>query len=738
MPKQRQTCTRCSMRRQKCDRKSPCTRCVQNKEAHLCTTEWSSGYNPAIHRKYPRKALLNGTREAGIKPQAYSSTTSLPNDVHSPMTMPFRMSGNLEQPLRDPSYISAANSTTSTDSTSGLTAAPLESEVLATYGRSEFADISVASLLSAKEEYEFQLSLREHAQNVGTANSSSKEKRSHSFSPAAQSVEVHHLQSLLPPKEQVLQMIDYHSRCMAYWVGSVYDEPSFRESVLEAYNGTEQISLCKHDWLWSALLFSILSASMIGSSEEISKSWGYSNAEKMRLSRTWGHSLISCLHLGDFASKYHIYSVQAIFNMHTSEHLVGSTKEWAVYQATGLVIARGLGMHRLGPHPEDDIAPADMTTKQKEALKQREYGRRIWCGLASQDWLCSTSQGNYNVQRRHYTSILPRPFEKETWAPVKDDNSPVDTMVTVFLHQVAYELSHYLDEMLDAPDISAKYNVVLKYDAIIRSIHLDKMPKFLRRSTPYDPAWDKWPWVFWARRSYEASAAHKVIMVHQSFLGKSFKDSRYTYSRWACLSSSKAIVDAMETRYPEEPQWWIEQAFVVTAGLVLGLDLIHHRSSSGGATSVEARETRSYMDRAIATLETWPTSSVASHGVRLLTSFIDEHAKPPTAKPSETHVSSEEALNTTCAQPVVSVVEEASRNIDPQASLPVPEMPEQQSSSAEDDCFVNANWAGIEWDVDMIDFEALVDPGLNGHVFFEGMLGVAGDDGVGASNLSFF
>lgn len=60
MPKQRQTCTRCSQRRQKCDRsktgKAPCSRCVQNNEGHLCSTTWAGGYDPSVHRKYPRKS----------------------------------------------------------------------------------------------------------------------------------------------------------------------------------------------------------------------------------------------------------------------------------------------------------------------------------------------------------------------------------------------------------------------------------------------------------------------------------------------------------------------------------------------------------------------------------------------------------------------------------------------------------------------------------------------------------
>jgi hypothetical protein len=76
MPKQRQTCTRCSQRRQKCDRsktgKAPCSRCMQNNEGHLCTTIWAGGYDPSVHRKYPRK-----TSPTNSWPVGSGSTSSL-------------------------------------------------------------------------------------------------------------------------------------------------------------------------------------------------------------------------------------------------------------------------------------------------------------------------------------------------------------------------------------------------------------------------------------------------------------------------------------------------------------------------------------------------------------------------------------------------------------------------------------------------------------------------------------
>lgn len=200
-----------------------------------------------------------------------------------------------------------------------------------------------------------------------------------------------------------------------------------------------------------------------------------------------------------------------------------------------------------------------MTPEQREALIQREIGRRLWSALTSQDWLCSTSQGMYTLQKRHFTSILPRHFDEETWEPVHNFSKPVFTHINNYLNEIAHLLVRYLDDMMDASDIESKYNVVLRFDALMRGLCIEKMPPWLSLSTPFNDAWPEW--TKWVRRSYQASAAHKIIMIHQSFLGKSFTDARYTYSRWACSSSAKIIIEAMEGRLPHEPQWWVEQVF---------------------------------------------------------------------------------------------------------------------------------------------------------------------------------
>ncbi|KAF2476189.1 uncharacterized protein BDR25DRAFT_309625 [Lindgomyces ingoldianus] len=730
MPKLRQTCTRCSMRRQKCDRKSPCSRCIQNKEGHLCTTQWTNGYNPSVHRKYPKKELdarlqapdlnspdpiapLNlsqqgqpGWPDSPFSGQDLSMQTGLTNPCVSRCT-------RTDDSIRERSFSSASSSERARPGTQE-TAPPSTHLDFVTFGRSDFSDISIGALLSAKDADARGKALAHQTLNQSQPRRLDEDDLTLScgpFSAPARALEVLQLQSLLPTKSQTLQMIDYHEQFMIYWMGGVYHSPSFRKSVLEAFGHSDALDLQTQniDWRWIGLLFSILSATVIAAPDASTTAWGYGRSEKLRLTKQWAHATISCLLLGDFASRFHIYSVQAILNLHTSEHLVGSSKEFMVYQGAAVGVARGLGLHRLGPHPEDNIS-SGATPEQKEALIQREMGRRTWYAMVSHDWLCSTSTGQYSIQKKHFTTVWPGYFDEESMTPVGDD-IPTVTQSALHLHNVARSLIEFHDEMLDAPDLMSKYNVVLRSDQKMRALCTERVPKCMSPGTPFNPSWPRW--VVWARRLHQASLYHKIIMIHQGFMPKSFKCPQFAYSRWACIDSAKQIIKHLSPeREEEEPQWWVEQAFVVTAGLCFALDLFHRSEREP-----ETQEYLALVEKAIQLLQRWlPTSSLAAHGIRLLTSLLNERNKRIEA--SRPNLPSSATIDTFPNNISPAAIAHAASESSPaNAIISDPEAPADP-------------WVPATQDLDMVDFEEFMDTfpleaGLDNNMFLENMLSIA-------------
>jgi hypothetical protein len=334
--------------------------------------------------------------------------------------------------------------------------------------------------------------------------------------------------------------------------------------------------------------------------------------------------------------------------------------------------------------------------------------------------LCTTSQSAYtlSIQKRHFTSARPLHLDEETMLPVSDTSTPTITYVGSYFYDYAtllLEIHNTMVSHLDsAADEATKYATILKFDGEMRALCVEKVPKCLSPRTPYDPSWPRW--VLWARRLHQASVNHKLIMIHQHYLSKSFKDVKYTYSRWACASAAKNIINMYGTREAEEPQWWVEQAFVVTAGICLVLDLFHRAEGDP-----ETLEYQACMQKAIRFLQQFATSSVAVHGVRLLISLLQEYDKlkegsssrtvPPPTTPTPTRPCSCVPAGTDIAD----------------MSIPDAVRPTHELAPCPEALFLFDDGTMFNFDIDALGFEDLMDylpseGSLNNNVFFDSML----------------
>ncbi|KAK5089794.1 hypothetical protein LTR70_006168 [Exophiala xenobiotica] len=113
-------------------------------------------------------------------------------------------------------------------------------------------------------------------------------------------------------------------------------------------------------------------------------------------------------------------------------------------------------------------------------------------------------------------------------------------------------------------------------------------------------------------------------MVHRSFLGKSLTDPTFEHTRKTCMEASKTILkearQALDTG--EGPMLWIDQAFMVAAGITLSLDIFHRQN-----TDPEYEEHRKHVETTIRMLNRFENSMIAIRGVRLLTSLLAEQAR---------------------------------------------------------------------------------------------------------------
>ena len=193
------------MRRQKCDRKDPCTRCVQKNEGSSCSREWHDGYDPQVHRTYPKSKVVqvptstiplesnndgvvpqNGARDASLAQDAATTQpTFRKNNIANPQCLlGTTFANNMSQTARNgfrPSR--AGNDPTSSEFLTNVIVKP-----------SNFDPFGIRSSIDPRL-------------SAGNSEHSSGQSR---VDLCPRAIEKHYLQTLIPTNRQILQLVEYH------------------------------------------------------------------------------------------------------------------------------------------------------------------------------------------------------------------------------------------------------------------------------------------------------------------------------------------------------------------------------------------------------------------------------------------------------------------------------------------------------------------------------------------------
>ena len=545
------------MRRQKCDRKDPCTRCIQNNEAGSCSRKWQDGYDPRLHRTYPKRKAMQpseNTIPSGLTSDGVPQTVG----QDSPLILnkaPTEGTYSLQATVTDFTNVTVSQSL------SGIAFASDMRQGAPNGFQPASAAYEPTSTVFPENEYEGSSALVPSTISSSTARRVSADNSANttSYSYAglgSRDIEKQHLQRLVPTSLQVSRLVDYHEQCLIWYHGCVHG-PTFRMELNKALQGSDNLQLNSVDLRWSALLFSIMAASLTCASDSVAHSWGFPKAQKRYLCKQWYEASVVCLDLGDYTSKPNVYSIQAIQVLSMSAHTIGfSDKQFVIFGAA-IRIAQNLGLQRLAQDPDLDSIPTDSagtSPSRKDLLTRREVGRRIWTQMCTQDWFSIPSSDMYSINKRHFTTSRPRRIDDENMI-LAGDQTPVATDSTNLLYEIASLMADFHDSITTLSDAEEKYDQVLKYDSRMRALGTQPTPHIIFTETTQASGPQ---WVRWAKGVASIVQAHKTIMIHRSFLGKSFTDARYTYTRWASITASKTIIREADvtTTDVERPAFW--------------------------------------------------------------------------------------------------------------------------------------------------------------------------------------
>lgn len=416
------------------------------------------------------------------------------------------------------------------------------------------------------------------------------------------------LQLLLPSQKQLWELIQYHEECLL-WYHCAYYPPSFRTQVQAFF--TQCDGVIARDGVnlqWVALLFAVMTASITCAPNHRAQEWGFRSRERETLSRKWFRAVYICLNAAEYAANQSTLSVQAIATQTISAHLLGYSNMQSVHMAAAVRIAQGLGLHRIS----DDGPGTDINT-----VVNRECGRRLWSQLCCQDWFSIPFSDTYLINPSYSQSSLPGNCHDEDMIPLPD-NIPTITTYCRLLTRIAGFMPQLQDDLLACNTSYTKYEQVIKWDKQMRTLSTSERPTFLL-NTPIQPSWPAY--VPWARRSLAISSAHKIIMIHRSFLSESFTNSAFSFTRRTCLAASKTIIKEykLSREDDDEPILWIHQAFSVAASIILLLDVLHR-----DPTEAEYSYHKKLAEDTVEILRQCQNSMIATRGVNLLSALLDE------------------------------------------------------------------------------------------------------------------
>lgn len=202
------------------------------------------------------------------------------------------------------------------------------------------------------------------------------------------------LQNLIPDKVQVYHMIEFHEDWLL-WMHASWTVITFNEELESFYsedNGSIVPTVVKVQW--AALLFAVLTTSLISAKKSSLAIWGYSEQDQSVLARRWYQATVDALHLARYHENHHIHGIQAISTVTIAAHLLGFSNTQSVLLAGAIRVSQALGLHRL--RKEKDEQQQDIKAKLR-----LQGGRRLWQQLVIQDWFSVSFSETYSTIFNH-------------------------------------------------------------------------------------------------------------------------------------------------------------------------------------------------------------------------------------------------------------------------------------------------------------------------------------------------
>ncbi|KAK6952646.1 hypothetical protein Daesc_004936 [Daldinia eschscholtzii] len=285
--------------------------------------------------------------------------------------------------------------------------------------------------------------------------------------------------------------------------------------------------------------------------------------EAVHLSKVIGKAALDVLDYSRRNTSGTFEDVQAhIFMSLLYFHLDGFSARGRLLSTMAASMARDLRLHRLDAADE---RPAEKEAGVR-ALIDLEVRRRVFWHITAEDWYASSfalqsaisgpQAGMYFIHPNHMDVRLPKYyFDDEILLSGESETTdgPPPNGTAFLLERI--KLAHLCREIADTIPPETSKALQIPYERIIE---LDKKLQEFISNLPFffktDPASREksrrfetvYPYIPHMRYAITNAAHSRRCKLHQRFLLRQSHDSRYSYSRLACLESALAVIQGYE------------------------------------------------------------------------------------------------------------------------------------------------------------------------------------------------
>lgn len=330
--------------------------------------------------------------------------------------------------------------------------------------------------------------------------------------------------------------------------------------------------------IWVGLVYAMMCIALQSYSRAGDEPPEYRN-KSWEMSTEYRNLTAQCLVLADITQPITNMLETLVLHIY-SDYARSRDAEPGILISTGIIVrlAMRMGLHR-------DAGPYAGIT-----VFQGEMRRRVWASIRSLDLLFSAQAGlppivrprdtNTEVPRNIYDDEL---YEDMTALPTsRPENDATPTLFLINRTRLIYKLG----EAIEVTDTltCASYDVVMKLDQEARELHENLSPH-LKMRTMDESARDPSSLIM-QRFTLDLLYLKIVCVLHRKFLAVSRSNSRFAFSRRACIDSSMAMLQHQATLHREcqlggrlrSVKWFISSLTTVDfllAAMIVSSDLYH-------------------------------------------------------------------------------------------------------------------------------------------------------------------